>query len=108
MLLRFCCHLQQGPGNEVPLLALSAYALCVPVCRVAPGFFGCGSRAGQDPASLLFVAPVLSALGWLMVPVSMLLCRFCLVSSSLSIPRGFPPLPRNALSDIGSAPSFFV
>lgn len=45
--------------------------------------------------------------GWLVVPVSVLLCRFCLSLPLLSIPRGFPPLPRNALSDIGSAPSFF-
>lgn len=100
MLSRFCCRLQQGPGSEIPLPAMSACALCVPVCHVAPGFFGRGSGAGQDPASLLFVAPVLSAQSGSWCPSRR--CRAasaCLfLSFSLSLhPKGFPTTSQKCL-----------
>lgn len=107
MLSRFCCRFSQGPGNEVPVPALSVCALGVPVCRVAPGFPGCGSRASRIlPPCCLWrrcCPPRVARGARLDAAVPLLPLSF----SSLSIPRGFLPLPRNALSDIGSAPSCF-
>lgn len=75
---------------------MSACALHVPVCRVAPGFFGCGSRARQHPASLLFVAPVLSAPGGSWCP-----SRCCCAASACLFlylhPKGFPTTSQKCL-----------
>lgn len=83
-------------GSEVPLPAVSACALRVPVCRVAPGFCGRGSRAGQDPASLLFVAPVLSAPGGSWCPSQC--CRDASACLFLSVHlKGFPTTSQQCL-----------
>lgn len=87
---------------------------CVGVCPLCP-CLSCGPRVflavGAGPGRILppcclwrrCCPPRLAHGARLDAAVPLLPVSFL----SLSIPRGFPPLPRNALSDIGSAPSFF-
>lgn len=94
MLSRFCCRFSQGPGNEVPVPALSVCALGVPVCRVAPGFSGCGSRASRIlPPCCLWrrCCPPRVARG-------ARLCRAASACLSLSLhPKGFPTTSQKCL-----------
>lgn len=100
-----CCILLSLLAGTWERGADPSCALRVPVCPVALFLLFHVSRARQDPCLRPVCCAGVTRPVSRTAPVSELSCCFS-VSPSLSILRGFPLLPKNALSDMGSAPSF--